>query len=218
MPHEVTKKRKFDTDRSSSISGSFSRDVKELRSNLKQCDASTIIRSLSDTLDDIPPGHLQILKQILDPLFEADAKPKHCVRCHQSFYEAENTHDSCVVRCGSPENTGYPDEEYEQYYMMRTPCCKRLHSEVDLDDFESDDEELICYRAKHTTDTKTVKYYYGSDDEREEGLDHWGENGSVRTCRKMGCGGRREKSGRQLIGMSSQSKRRKRASTPLDSD
>ncbi|KAG9077260.1 hypothetical protein FRC06_009008 [Ceratobasidium sp. 370] len=206
MPQEITKKRKFDAGWSSSSVSTY-RDIEEFQSDLKRCDASAIIQGLCDTLNDIPHENLRILRQILDPLLEADAGPKNCVRCHQSFYEAENTDKSCVVRCGSPERTSYPDEEYDQYYMVQTPCCKRLHSEADLSGLDSDDEDLICYRAKHTTNPKSVKYFGSSREWEEEGLNYWGRNKSVRTCSRMGCGGQNDKSDRQL-------KRRKRAPTP----
>ncbi|KAG8695424.1 hypothetical protein FRC08_007844 [Ceratobasidium sp. 394] len=52
---------------------------------------------------------------------------------------------------------------------------------------ESDDEDFVCYRAKHTTEAKLVKYY--RDSLGEEGINYGGKNEAVRTCRKMRCEG-----------------------------
>ncbi|KAG9076871.1 hypothetical protein FS749_011306 [Ceratobasidium sp. UAMH 11750] len=50
---------------------------------------------------------------------------------------------------------------------------------------ESDDEDFVGYRTKHTTETGLVKYY--RDFLEEEGINYGGKNEAVRTCRKMRC-------------------------------
>ncbi|KAG8695426.1 hypothetical protein FRC08_007846 [Ceratobasidium sp. 394] len=94
--------------------------------------------------------------------------------------------------------------------MMQTPCCNKLLSEFGLEDMDSGDEDLVCYRTKHTADPKMVKYYKSHDEVGGE-LNYSGWDKSIRTCKAMGCGKQAEKGGRQA-------KRRKRASTSSDDD
>ncbi|KAG9089897.1 hypothetical protein FS749_000961 [Ceratobasidium sp. UAMH 11750] len=188
MPRE-TKKRKLDAaGASSSESSSASGDVKQFRKDLTKCNASALIQALSNSLDDMPPETLHTLRNVLGPLLDADAQPKHCIRCHKAFREEKNTRKSCIVLCGDDYRmTSHEDEEYDCYNMVEFTCCGKLRSEGDLED----DEELVCYTAEHTTDPGMVKYYTRDSSNKatkEKGVNYGGRNPNVRTCKIMGCG------------------------------
>ncbi|KAG8739221.1 hypothetical protein FRC10_005878 [Ceratobasidium sp. 414] len=134
------------------------------------------------------PETLQTLRSVLGPLLEADAKPKHCVRCHKTFREEKNTRKSCVVLCGDEYRmTPHVDEEYDCYNMVEFNCCGQLRSEGELED----DEELVCYTAEHTVDPEMVKYFVRDSWDKatkEKGINYVSWNPNVHTCKMTGCG------------------------------
>jgi hypothetical protein len=180
----------LDSGRSAPSGSTVSVDVKSLQKALERCDAPALVQALSESLSKATPGTVRMVKELITPLLEADANPKHCVRCHKIYLEAENTRESCVIRCGEPEETNIPDDEYDGH-MMRYPCCGELEPEALVEGLDDDDVQE-CFRTRHTTDQSSVQYYmkYSSQSDRankEKGIDYRGKNSRIRTCMMMGC-------------------------------
>ncbi|KAG9125136.1 hypothetical protein FRC07_008841 [Ceratobasidium sp. 392] len=209
------RKRKINIDGNvawASGSGSASKDANDLKMALRGCNAVDFVQALSKSLDDESPETIHTLKTVLMPLIQPDNSPKHCVRCHGTYYEPSNTVKSCVIRCMKPEETDFPDEEYDRVwerYMWKFPCCGRLigyDEEYECGDYGggSEDSEYdskdsgqgfghrdmeVCCTAKHTTDPTLPKYYisWSKREKEQDGLDYSGRNKNVRTCKMMGC-------------------------------
>ncbi|KAG9080329.1 hypothetical protein FRC06_006774, partial [Ceratobasidium sp. 370] len=206
MPPGSKKRKITESGGSASTHAPALRNTKELKKALESCDGSAVIQALSDSLDDTtPPETIQTLITVFRPLLEADSRPKHCVRCHESYLESANTSKSCVIKCQAPKETEYPDETSDrpwEYHMWQFPCCGRMadndeicEDEVgddsdDWDDPEDSDDSSrqpavvdfgVCFTAKHTTNTMSVKYYIGRNErkQQEKGIDYSGDNKNV---------------------------------------
>ncbi|KAG9125135.1 hypothetical protein FRC07_008840, partial [Ceratobasidium sp. 392] len=142
----LDRKRKIDSNGKAAASGSTAKDVKDLKKALKNCDTANLVEALSNTPDNAPSETIQVLKAVLMPLVKADSKPKHCVRCHNTYRESSNTIKSCVIKCTNPEETEVRDEQSDrpwEYHMWEFPCCGNLVSseEVGDDCYGYDSEE-----------------------------------------------------------------------------
>ncbi|KAG8739219.1 hypothetical protein FRC10_005876 [Ceratobasidium sp. 414] len=175
MP-QGSKKRKLDP--APSPSDPLLKNTNHLKQALRKSDSYFVVQSLANSLDDLPPETVRMLKEALTPIFEAENEIHHCVRCHQTFSPARNARNSCVVQCEANS-----DVEGGECYSHVFDCCGKMRFEEDMK------KGLVWYTAKHTVNPKDVKYYrdYLDKPGKEEGINYRGDNPNVRTCKAMGC-------------------------------
>ncbi|KAG8712877.1 hypothetical protein FRC09_019359 [Ceratobasidium sp. 395] len=131
MPAE-TKKRKLNAEGKvarASGSNSVAKDKNDLKTALRNCNATDFIQTLSSSLDEMPADTIRTLDTTLIPLARPDNSPKHCVRCHKSYFEASNKINSCIINCTKPKETRIPDQAYDSVwdrFLWRFPCCGKV--------------------------------------------------------------------------------------------
>ncbi|KAG9125363.1 hypothetical protein FRC07_007886 [Ceratobasidium sp. 392] len=182
----VNKKRKLDAEEGAPWSkrkaAAFIDEAGELQPALQRCHASTFLKDLADSLEDCPPETVRRLNELISPILGAYAEPRHCVRCHEIYAEAENRTSSCAVLRGtSAVKTDLFDED--EYRMVKTKCCGRMRREKG-----KAEKEMVCYRTRNTINVSDVKYYKDPNrKDLEEGLKYNGYNPTVVPCSEWGC-------------------------------
>ncbi|KAG9118844.1 hypothetical protein FRC07_006438 [Ceratobasidium sp. 392] len=179
------KKRKLDDEDYSSWSknqaAAFVGDVNDLQKSLRKCYPSNFLRALIDSLNECEPHTIQTIKDLVDPILEANMEPRHCVRCHNPFRESENKSGSCVVLCGfNTTPTGWSDEA--NIAIVTSSCCGKVRRVIDVPDTNP-----VCYRVRHTVIARHVKYFKDPAT-IEAGIKYVGHNPGVVTCATIGCG------------------------------
>lgn len=152
-------------------------DVTALRKFLQQSTVDAIARTILDSLKIATPENVQSLKEMLGPLFEDASNPLHCGRCHFQFVKSDNHDEACLVKChDDPEwvPDGYGDDG--GYYEMM--CCGKTFTEFD-------NPGEICFKTRHTTNPKNVRYREDKKEDKKEGLDLSGMNDVI--SRVNGC-------------------------------
>ncbi|QRV85232.1 hypothetical protein RhiJN_13250 [Ceratobasidium sp. AG-Ba] len=130
----------------------------------------------------------------------------HCVRCHASYLQSENTSTACKVAHEEPDylpddaSDDYPapDDEGEDEYgdnpMYKFPCCGLRLREQELDY----GGEEWCVEESHTTDPTKVEYFVkpkgGAKKQKAKvnyRLDYYSryknKNHNVITCKEKKC-------------------------------
>jgi hypothetical protein len=180
-------------------------DVQLLTRIISKAGELELRQTLASSLATAASADVDALKRLLGPLVSATLNPLHCVRCHKSYVEQENTYRSCEIAHEEPDylddsgSSDYPcsepdseDSRGDSHEMMRYPCCgERIRED------EADRRRAPCVSTKHTTDPRHVEYYVGEvvlPPKREGHLElnrHWdkyrGQNPKVITCQQKGC-------------------------------
>ncbi|KAG8767615.1 hypothetical protein FRC12_006148 [Ceratobasidium sp. 428] len=168
----IDRKRKVadDTDSEELINSTVQLlSVPELCTTLAECSPSKVIESLIEGLKSATPQQVSAVQSVLAPLLAASVEPLHCVRCHEEYFESNNTDSSCDVK----HEEAVDDEEivvenYCKRYMHTYPCCgERVAVDMGCDP----DQDGICYTTLHTTDPDEVDY----------------EVPGLETCESLGC-------------------------------
>ncbi|KAG8686063.1 hypothetical protein FRC09_014363 [Ceratobasidium sp. 395] len=143
--------------------------VPELCITLAECPPSKVIKSLIEGLKNATPQQVSAVQSVLAPLLAASVQPLHCVRCHEEYFESNNTDSSCDVKHKEAED----DEEIViedswKKAMYTYPCCgKRVAVGMG---WELDEDE-VCHTTLHTTNPDEVDY----------------EVPGLETCESAGC-------------------------------
>jgi hypothetical protein len=139
---------------------------------LNTTSAGNLQIALLKALPGMTAAQFKTLSEILSPLAAATSVPKHCVRCHESFYENENNPKACAIRHNDDADGGERDDYDVDVVYLTLTCCDM---EFELDEGEP---EGFCYETTHTANPDEVEYY---DEFDGEGNKH------VVTCKQKGC-------------------------------
>ncbi|KAF8601613.1 hypothetical protein BDV93DRAFT_607952 [Ceratobasidium sp. AG-I] len=155
-----------------------SSDIKLLQRILRNCHAPKLAETLSTALNGTTLGNIEALKDLMSPLIQAAANPKHCVRCHKTYDDSQNYSEACVILCYEPDHsTGHlPNGDgYTEF-----ECCGKGKLDKDI---VTDGE--ICSKTSHTEDSQQVEYYNsdepGSEDDEDDELCYDGTNPNIVT-------------------------------------
>lgn len=110
---------------------------------------------------------------MLSPVTKAASIQKHCVRCHDTFYENQNHSAACNINHNEYANTDRAETGDDALESVLACCYLTYNPEED-----SFDGKPGCIVEAHTTNPKDVAYF---DGDQEEG------NENVITCAERGC-------------------------------
>ncbi|KAG8731196.1 hypothetical protein FRC10_001972 [Ceratobasidium sp. 414] len=99
------------------IHAKHSPDAQLLTRIVKKTELPILQQTLLSSIPTISPSDLDSLKRILEPLVTAARNPLHCVLCHKSYVEQENTWNSCKIphlaAWGTDSEPSSDDYDYE---------------------------------------------------------------------------------------------------------
>ncbi|KAG8717488.1 hypothetical protein FRC08_007343 [Ceratobasidium sp. 394] len=147
-------------------------DRKLLRALLKQCDESTIVETLADSLDNASAGEIDTLKCLLEDALVTFEPELHCVRCHESYLDSDNGPYECQIP--HSDTQGVAQDSYNEFWAG-FECCGK--------DFSKRDK--VCITDEHTTNEDDVVYY--GDTPVDEDDEYFAKNKNVGRCEDLGC-------------------------------
>lgn len=147
------------------------KDHAALKTLVETTSPANLQKALLAALPNSTDEELRALSNMLSSVNKAASTQKHCVRCHDTFYENQNHPKACTIPHNDEPYTDRAEIGSDRIVAVMQ-CCGFTY------DPEQRDPSRFCILAMHTTDPKGVKYY---DEEEEDG------NENVVTCEEKGC-------------------------------
>ncbi|KZP15147.1 hypothetical protein FIBSPDRAFT_1048371 [Athelia psychrophila] len=139
-----------------------------LKTLIETTSPANLQKALLSALPNSTDEELGALSNMLSSVKKAASTQKHCVRCHDTFYENQNHPKACTI-----QHTDEADTVYVGNTLVAVMLCCGFRF-----DPEQNNPSKFCILATHTTNPKDVKYY---DEDEEDG------NVNVITCEETGC-------------------------------
>lgn len=134
-------------------------------------------KALLAALPNSTDEQLQALSSMLLPVTKEASTQKHCVRCHNAFFDTQNHPKACTIMHGQfdGERASVGSDR-----CVATFFCCDLQFDPEQDDYEGEP----CIEEAHTTDPNDVDYYDGDQGEGNENVVTCGEKGCSKAKRK----------------------------------
>lgn len=134
----------------------------KLQSLIQSTTSANLKKTLLSSLQGGSDAELKALSSLLKPLFDSAKVKKHCVRCHETFYDHTNGPEACKIdhhEEGEEERTWPGESEM----TITLACCRIQYS-----DESNGPEPPFCFVGPHTTYEGGIDYYYDREEKKME--------------------------------------------------
>ncbi|KZP15148.1 hypothetical protein FIBSPDRAFT_935384 [Athelia psychrophila] len=154
------------------------KDRDALKSLLETSSSRNVQRALIAALTNSTDEQVKALSDMLSSVAKAASTQKHCVRCHDPFFENQNHPKACTIKHNSEADADRA-EIGSDTMVAELACCGYTYNPE-----EENPSNKPCIFAAHTSNPEDVDYFDGDQGEGNENVITCGEKGCTKKKRK----------------------------------